>query len=74
MRATQSITDRRKRTGPKGFVTAAILALIHSLFSRRKVTTDHLKKMDFVSSTQKIGARFTEKVRDNFRHKWLRKH
>jgi len=36
------------------------------------VTTDDLKRADFPANTQRLGIRFTEKIRDVFRHKWLR--
>jgi len=33
---------------------------------------DDLKRADFPTSTQRLGIRFTEKIRDAFRGKWLR--
>lgn len=32
-----------------------------------------LKKADFKTSTQGMGVRFTEKIRDIFRKKWIKK-
>lgn len=31
-----------------------------------------IEKMEFSSSTQRMGLRFTEKLRDSFRKRWLR--
>jgi len=36
-------------------------------------TTDDLKRAEFKTSTQRLGIRFTEKIRDVFRFRWLRK-
>jgi hypothetical protein len=38
-----------------------------------KPDSDALRQIDFKTSTQRLGVRFTEKVRDVFRFKWLRK-
>jgi len=51
-----------------GFVASVIL----SLFGKKPGTED-LKKNDFKTSTQCLGVRFTEKIRDVFRFKWIRK-
>jgi len=53
-----------------GFVAGAIL----SLFGKSPVgpVADDLKRADFPTSTQRLGIRFTERIRDVFRHKWLR--
>ncbi len=34
---------------------------------------DYLKRAEFKTSTQRLGVRFNEKIRDVFRFKWLRK-
>jgi len=39
--------------------------------SRRMPTVEHLKRAEFKTSTQRLGVRFTEKVRDVFSFKWL---
>lgn len=49
----------------------SLLLLISSLF-KRKATSVDLKKMEFSSSTQRLGLSFTEKVRDVFRRRWIR--
>ena len=53
-----------------GFVAAAILSLFGK--SPAGPAVDDLKRADFPTSTQRLGIRFTEKIRDAFRCKWLR--
>ena len=36
-------------------------------------TVDDLKRTEFKTSTQRLGIRFTERIRNVFRLKWLRK-
>ncbi|KPK44534.1 MAG: hypothetical protein AMJ65_02735 [Phycisphaerae bacterium SG8_4] len=45
-----------------------------SLFGRRpgKPGLDDLKRADFTTSTQRLGIRFGERIRDVFRFKWLK--
>ncbi|MGA2915759.1 MAG: hypothetical protein ABSE89_07005 [Sedimentisphaerales bacterium] len=50
----------------------SFLLFISSLF-KRKATSADLKKMEFSTSTQKMGVSFTDKMRDIFRHKWIKK-
>jgi hypothetical protein len=50
----------------------SLLLVISSLF-KRKAKTNDIRKMEFSASTQKIGVRFTDKIRDIFRHKWIKK-
>ncbi|MGA2172862.1 MAG: hypothetical protein ABSG82_07625 [Sedimentisphaerales bacterium] len=38
-----------------------------------KPTTKDLKDADFPTSTQRLGVRFTERIRDVFRFKWIKK-
>jgi hypothetical protein len=47
---------------------------ILSLFGKspRKPEADDLKRADFRTSTQHLGIRFSEKIRDVFRFKWLK--
>jgi len=54
-----------------GLLTGRIL----SIFGRppAKPTVGDFRRMEFKTSTQHLGVRFTEKVRDVFRFKWLRK-
>lgn len=57
-----------------GFVTGWLLAII-SIRSRksRKPAIEDLKHGEFKTSAQKLGMRFTDKIRDVFRVRWLRK-
>jgi len=50
------------------------LAALLSMFSRRpKPATKDLKNSDFKTSTQSMGVRFTENIRNVFRFRWIRK-
>jgi hypothetical protein len=56
----------------------SILGWIAGLFlifskSKKKITTDELQKADYKISTQSLGISFTERIRDVFRFRWLRK-
>ncbi|PKL46899.1 MAG: hypothetical protein CVV39_06540 [Planctomycetes bacterium HGW-Planctomycetes-1] len=50
----------------------AFVLFISSLFKRKRGAND-FKKMEFSISTQKMGVRFTDKIRDIFRHRWIKK-
>jgi hypothetical protein len=54
-----------------GFIAAGIM----SLFGKKsgKVTTEDLKRAEFKTGTQRLGIRFSEKIRDVFRFRWIRK-
>ena len=41
--------------------------------SPAKPTAADLQRAEFKTSTQRLGIRFTEKIRDVFRFKWIRK-
>jgi hypothetical protein len=60
----------------KNAAISAIAALFLLIFSQksRKNAQKLQKKHDFPTSTQRIGANFTERIRDVFRHTWLKKH
>jgi len=46
-----------------------------SIFGREpaKHNTHALRQMDFKTSTQHLGVRFTEKIRQVFRFRWLKR-
>jgi hypothetical protein len=48
---------------------------ILSIFGRppTRPTAGDLRRMEFKTSTQRLGVRFTEKIRQIFRFRWLRK-
>jgi hypothetical protein len=52
-----------------------LFGLITSICSLLKLKTrsDDLKKMEFSTSTQKLGVRFTDRIRDIFRGRWVKK-
>jgi hypothetical protein len=52
--------------------TAAYLLTICR--KKQKPTPADLKKADYKSSTQTIGLSFTKKIRDTWRHRWIKKH
>ena len=52
-----------------------LAGLVLSLFGKRRIepTTRDLERAEFTTSTQRIGVRFNEKIRNCFRFKWLKK-
>jgi hypothetical protein len=40
---------------------------------RPRVCVEDLKKRDYRTSMQRIGVHFTERIRDTFRFRWIRK-
>jgi len=61
----------RKTNTVLGFL-AGILATVFGT-KTAKPSMEDLKRAEFGTSTQKIGVRFTERIRDVFRFKWLKK-
>lgn len=49
--------------------------MLLSIFGKSpaKQTTADLQRAEFKTSTQRLGIRFTERIRDVFRLRWLRK-
>jgi hypothetical protein len=54
-----------------GLLAAGLLSLFSK--SPSKPATDDLKRVDFKTSTQVLGVRFSEKIRDVFRFKWIKR-
>ena len=54
---------------------ASFASLILSIFGKSHLgqTTADLQRAEFKTSTQRLGIRFTERIRDVFRFKWLKK-
>jgi len=52
-----------------------LAGLVLSLFGKRRIkpTTRDFERADFTASTQRLGVRFSEKIRNCFRFKWLKK-
>ena len=64
----------RSRRGVNLFF-GRLAAFFLPLFGKSdKITSDDLKKGDFSANTQKIGVRFTEKLRGKFRLRWIKRH
>ena len=55
-----------------GFLAGVMSRLTHR--SLPKITPTDLKKHDHPANTQRLGLRFTERVRDTFRFKWIKRH
>jgi len=50
----------------------AVIMFISSLLKPKQKPHD-LKKIEFSSSAQKMGITFTDKIRETFRRKWIKK-
>jgi len=51
-----------------------IAAVASALFGKSpKTSIDDIKRADFKTSSQRIGVRFTDKIRNVFRSRWLKK-
>jgi len=58
----------------KDKILGSIAARILFLFGKKKdISDEDAIKADFKTSTQKMGVRFGEKIRDVFRHKWIKR-
>ncbi|MBN2018593.1 MAG: hypothetical protein JW749_00015 [Sedimentisphaerales bacterium] len=53
-----------------GFI-AGLLASIKG--KRHKVAAEDFKRMEFSTNTQRLGVRFTDRIRDVFRFRWIRR-
>jgi len=62
---------KNQNCGRRPFLFGLIISIC-SLFKSKK-TSDDLKKMEFSTSTQKLGVRFTDRIRNVFRNKWVKK-
>ena len=61
----------RKTNTVLGFL-AGLLATVFGTKST-KPSVEDLKRAEFTTSTQRLGIRFTDRIRDVFRFKWLKK-
>jgi hypothetical protein len=54
---------------------AFVAGLLLSIFGKSPPgpTAADLQRAEFKTSTQRLGIRFTEKIRDIFRFRWLKK-
>jgi len=62
-------------TKPNSFIGATAAWLL-SLFKKApaKPTAEDLSKAEFKTSTQGMGISFSERIRDVFRFKWIKRH
>jgi len=62
-----------RRSGKAAWFGCAV-GLLSYLRIRRKLrpTPNDLRKHDYPISTQRMGIRFTERIRDTFRFRWLK--
>jgi hypothetical protein len=55
---------------------SSLLGFIASWVAWPKAKRGHvetIQKLEFKASTQRMGITFTDKIRDIFRHKWIKK-
>jgi len=58
----------------KNTVIGFVAGLLASAFGKKhKVTAEDIKRMEFPTNTQRLGVRFTDRIRDVFRFKWIKK-
>jgi len=62
---------RQKTNIVLGYIAGMLAAVFGA--KTAKPTTEDLRRTEFSTSTQWLGVRFTERIRDVFRFKWLRK-
>ena len=69
------IMNDMKLNPEKKSIISLLAAGLLSIFARKKIkhTQEDLKKAEFKTSTQRLGIRFNEKIRDVFRFRWIRK-
>ncbi len=62
---------RRKMDQTIGYIAGCLL----SVFGKAPPgpTTDDLSRAEFKTSTQRLGVQFTEKIRNVFRFKWIKR-
>ena len=62
---------RNKKSSRLGLLAG--LAIFFSGRGKKKTAVQDMQKLEFKTNTRRIGIRFTDKIRDIFRHKWLKK-
>jgi len=67
-------TSPAKGAGRKALWLGLAAALISRLFQTPlpDLTSEDLGKRDYSTSTQRMGIRFTERIRNAFRLRWIR--
>ena len=62
---------RTKTNSFLGLLAGGLLSIFGK--SPAKPTANDLKRTEFKTSTQRLGIRFTERIREVFRFKWIRR-
>ena len=55
------------------FIARAAALLLSHRDTHEYISNNDLQKHDFPASTQRLGIRFTDSLRDFFRRRWIRK-
>ena|GEM_PF-912825 len=66
-------SPRGRRDRVKRGLLGRLAAYLIPGFRRRRVSADDLRSAEFRTSTQGLGVRFTDRIRDTFRFKWLKR-
>ncbi len=55
-------------------IVSAIVCIVIFAITLKKSSADSkvMEKLNYSSSSKKMGLRFTERVRDAWRHRWIR--
>lgn len=61
--------DPHRRSSWLGMIAGTLMTLTGKQPKSKELD---LKKHDFSTSTQRKGIRFSERIRDTFRHRWLK--
>mgnify|MGYP000910251098 CR=1 FL=1 len=64
------VTDQHKKALRLGLVAGLVAGWSHR--PRPDITRADLRRHDYSASTQRLGVRFTERIRDVFRFRWIR--
>lgn len=64
---------RRPGGGRQRLILAALDAII-SIRGRRRPTPDEVRRYVWTDNTRRMGIRFTERLRDAWRRRWVRFH
>jgi hypothetical protein len=58
----------------KNTIFGFIAGVLTSAFGKKRgVAAEDFKHTEFSTNTQRLGVRFTDRIRDVFRFKWLKK-
>lgn len=60
----------KNRNSILGFFVGSLLGLVGK---PGKTSAEELKKLEFKNSTQRLGVSFSDRIRNIFRNRWLKK-